>query len=181
MTEIVKSFIVTLTNYINYTYQPNSTLYEFNEFNLNVLRLNMIWFPLRPVLNHSSKSNGLSYVHLTVLRGSIDLAKDSISSLFSSCRTSIVAYSRGNCVIGTQTWHTVAFDASNRASKSHVKTNRQNCGRRKVLHETFITSGTGCGYQSASKSYTRTRVCESDTCNRVGESSLYWRLSPVQD
>jgi len=76
-------------------------------------------------------------------------------------RRSYVARSRGNCVIvhkRASPITTAAFDASNRAVESHVKTNRQNCGRRKVLHETFITSGTGCGYYSVGKLYTRTRV-----------------------
>ena len=62
---------------------------------------------------------------------------------------------------------TAAFDAFNRASKSHMKTNQQNCGRRKVLHETFITSGTGCGYRSGQVVYANTRM--SDMCNRIGE------------
>lgn len=77
---------------------------------------------------------------------------------------------------------TAAFDASNRALKSHVKTNRQNCGWRKVLHETFITSGTGCGYHSASKSYTRTCVwviCAIVSVNRRCTGGCRWSRANI--
>lgn len=66
------------------------------------------------------------------------------------------------------------FDASNRASKLYVKTGKTAANARKVLHETFITSGAGCGHHPAAR---RARVCV--ICLIVSVNVVRERLSPV--
>lgn len=125
-------------------------------------------------------------VYLPALRASIDLAKGSISGPLGS-PAAVAAYSHGGLHHRLYTNERKQFgddspprrfNASNRASKSHVKINRQNCGRRKALHETFITSGKrgGC-HPAARRTNERTRVW---LMRSVVSANMYRRLSPVQ-